>query len=131
MPLSVLVIEDKTSSRELLCYLLRRAGHDVLEAKTGPDGVAAARHELPDLTLCDMMLPGLSGVEVARTLRGDKRTKNLPLVAVTMFDDEAARQEALAAGFDHYYAKPVDIIDFVADMETLLRTIQERRALKE
>jgi CheY-like chemotaxis protein len=104
--LKVLVVEDDRDGADSLALLLGLYGHRVRVARTGPDGVAAARTDPPDVLICNLHLPGLSGLDVARQVAA------LParplLVAITAQYGEGVAAEARAAGFHHYFVKPVD-----------------------
>jgi PAS domain S-box-containing protein len=112
----VLIVEDNRDGAESLRVLLELVGHDVTLAHTGPDGVTAARAVCPEVVLCDLGLPGLSGYDVARALRADPTTADAVLVCVSGYGQERDRQQALDAGFDRALVKPVD-------PETLVRIV--------
>src|SRR5713226_10736377 len=97
----ILVIEDNQTNLDLISYLLRAYGYEVMTATDGAAGIAAAS-ETPDLIICDIQMPGIDGYEVARRLRAERATARIPLVAVTalaMVDD---RRKVIEAGFDGY-----------------------------
>ena len=98
--------------------MLELFGHEVRVANTGPDGVAAARAYRPDVILCDLGLPGLSGFEVARILRDDPALAGVTLVAVSGYGEKEDHRKALESGFDKALVKPVD--------PAALRTLLER-----
>ena len=112
----VLIVEDNRDGAESLRVLLELVGHDVTLAHTGPDGVTAAKAVCPDVVLCDLGLPGLSGYDVARAIRADPTTADAVLVCVSGYGQERDRQHALDAGFDRALVKPVD-------PETLVRIV--------
>ncbi len=91
-----------------LSTLLKASGHDVRTAFDGPTAVHAALEHLPDVVLLDIGLPDLNGYEVAARLRRKPTLLNVVLVALTDYGQEADRQEALQAGFDHHLVKPTD-----------------------
>jgi signal transduction histidine kinase/CheY-like chemotaxis protein len=107
-PLRILVVEDNLDSAESLRMFLELFGHGVTLAHTGPDGVAAARAQRPDVVLCDIGLPGMDGFAVAGTLRRQPETAATRLIAVTGYGQEEDRRRALSAGFDIHLVKPVD-----------------------
>jgi len=119
--MNVLVIEDKPTSRELVVYLLSRAGHYVVEAHDGPTGLRAARATAFDMILCDLSMPGMHGFEVAKALRADPKTAKALLICVTMHDGPGIESEVLRAGFDVYYVKPIDAPQFVQGLEALFQ----------
>jgi signal transduction histidine kinase len=106
--LRVLIIEDNADAAASLAALLGVYGHQAEVAYTGPDGVEAVARFSPDVVLCDLGLPGISGFEVARLLRADPKNARLHLIAVSGYGQEEDHQTALAAGFDQALVKPVD-----------------------
>ncbi|MEQ8230844.1 MAG: response regulator [Gammaproteobacteria bacterium] len=116
---SVLVIEDHPGSLDLMVYLLEHAGCLVHTARDGITGIAAARRHRPTLIVCDLDLPHCDGHGVARTLKDDPALAGVPLVAVTAAARSGDRDAALAAGFDGYFAKPIDPATFVADVTAI------------
>jgi two-component system cell cycle response regulator len=116
----VLVIEDNPANMELMTYLLRAFGHSVLEATDGRQGMRAAQESRPDLVICDLQLPLVDGYEIARTLKADASMRTVPLLAVTAYAMVDDRGKALAAGFDGYFAKPIDPAAFVEQVQAFL-----------
>jgi CheY-like chemotaxis protein len=106
--LLILVIEDNADAAEALRDLLELFGHRAEIAHSGPDGVAAARRLRPDLVLCDLGLPGMNGLEVARALRGEPPTRHARLVALTGYSGDDDRARTREAGFDLHLVKPID-----------------------
>ena len=104
----MLVVEDNRDAADSLQLLLEITGCEVRVAYTGPAGVAAAVEMVPDLVICDIGLPGISGYEVARRIRAECRGGRPVLVALTGYGDEGGRRQAVEAGFDHHFTKPVD-----------------------
>jgi CheY-like chemotaxis protein len=109
----------------LMSYLLRAFGHDVLTAADGEAGLEVARREAPDLIVCDIQLPKIQGMDVARQLKSHAYLKSIPLIAVTAFAMVGDRDKVLAAGFDGYIAKPIVPENFVQQVETFLPQLPE------
>jgi CheY-like chemotaxis protein len=105
MPSRILIAEDHEDNRELMCFMLRNALYDVHEACDGHECLQVAREQQPDLIMMDISMPKLDGWEVFQELKADKRTSNIPCVAVTAYA-EVDRQRALAMGFNAYLSKP-------------------------
>ena len=120
MAARVLIVEDNPANLELMTYLLNAFGYFTLIARDGLDGLRIANSELPDLIICDVQLPKMSGYEVARQAKRSAALHEIPLIAVTAFARASDRAEALAAGFDGYLAKPIDPETFVQQMEGFL-----------
>jgi CheY-like chemotaxis protein len=117
----LLIIEDHADNLELMRYLLTAFGHQPVAAMDGLAGLAAAARERPDLILCDLQLPGVDGLEVARRLKADAALRPVPLVAVTALAMVGDRERILAAGFDGYISKPIVPETFVPQIEAFLR----------
>jgi len=121
MAANILVVEDEPAIQELIAANLSRAGHTVLRA---PDAEAAARivrEALPDLILLDWMLPGMSGIDFARRLRADARTREVPIIMLTARGDERDKVTGLDTGADDYITKPFSPRELVARIKAVLR----------
>jgi DNA-binding response OmpR family regulator len=123
MKYRVLVVDDNARTQEAIALYLRHAGYDVAGASTGPGALAAAAERQPDLIVLDLMLPGLSGLDVCRALRD--RT-DVPIIMVTARTTEEDKLEGLRAGADDYVTKPFSPRELVARVATVLR--RARRA---
>jgi two-component system cell cycle response regulator DivK len=110
----ILVVEDNEKNMKLFRDVLAATGYRILEATTGSQAVDLAIEHLPDLVLMDIQLPDIDGVEALARLRADDRTASLSILALTAQAMEGDRERFLAAGFDGYLSKPVDVADFVA-----------------
>ncbi|RPI07671.1 MAG: PAS domain S-box protein, partial [Actinobacteria bacterium] len=108
-PRRILVIEDHRDAADSLRDALEIAGHDVSVAYDGPTGLAAARALRPEVILCDLGLPGLSGFDVASTIRGDAAVQPVLLVALTGYGRPQDVERARRSGFDHHICKPADV----------------------
>ena len=111
--LQILVVEDNERNMRLFRDVLQAAGHGTLEATTGERAVELATEHRPDLVLMDIQLPDIDGVEALGRLRSDERTRAVPVLALTAQAMEGDRERFLAAGFDGYLSKPVNIVDLV------------------
>ena len=120
----VLVIDDHIDSAEGLSELLTLYGHGVELAHTGAEGIRAARSACPDVVICDIGLPEIDGYQVARTLRGDARTAQARLIALTGYGDENSARQARDAGFDLHLTKPLD----AGALRRVLASLTERPA---
>jgi two-component system cell cycle response regulator DivK len=117
MTAQVLVVEDNEKNMKLFRDVLTATGFRTLEATTGEQAVALACEHAPDLVLMDIQLPDFDGIEALGRLRADERTASLPVLALTAQAMEGDRERFLAAGFDGYLSKPVNVADFVATVE--------------
>ncbi len=118
MPEKILVVEDELSLRETLAYNLKKEGYTVETAGDGRTALEAARRSKPDLLVLDVMLPGLDGFEVARTLRKEMTT---PILMLTARDDEIDRVVGLEVGADDYLTKPFSMRELLARVKAQLR----------
>jgi two-component system, cell cycle response regulator DivK len=113
----VLVVEDNDRNMKLFRDVLQASGFRTLEATTGERAVELVLEHRPDLVLMDIQLPGIDGVEALGRLRADDRIASLPVLALTAQAMEGDRERFLAAGFDGYLSKPVDIAEFVTTVK--------------
>jgi two-component system cell cycle response regulator len=118
----ILVIEDNPANMELARYVLEAFGYTVSAAVDGETGLELARAESPDLVICDLQLPGIDGIEVAKRLKAQPALARVPLVAVTAYAMVGDRERVLAAGFDGYIAKPIDPQTFVPQIAAFLKS---------
>jgi len=118
---SILVVEDESAIAELISINLRHAGFDVVLAATAEQAQLAIDAVLPDLVLLDWMLPGQSGVALARQWRAGARTRDLPIIMLTARADEADKIGGLDAGADDYLTKPFAIGELLARIRSVLR----------
>ena len=114
---SVLVVEDNEKNMKLFRDVLQAAGYRTLEATTGAQAVELAAQHSPDLVLMDIQLPDFDGVEALGRLRASDSTASLTVLALTAQAMEGDRDRFLAAGFDGYLSKPVNVADFVATVK--------------
>ena len=123
----ILIIEDNPANLKLMAYIISAAGHTLLSASDGAQGLELAQAEAPNLIVCDIDLPKLNGYEVAARLKSHPVHKAIPLIAVTAFAMVGDRERVLAAGFDGYIAKPIAPMFFVAQLEAFLSTADVER----
>ena len=111
---SVLVVEDNEKNMKLFRDVLQATGYSPLEASSGEAALALAAESDPALVLMDIQLPDMDGVEALRRLREDERTAGIPVLALTAQAMQGDRERFLAAGFDGYLSKPVDVAELMA-----------------
>jgi two-component system phosphate regulon response regulator PhoB len=117
----VLVVEDESAIAELISIHLRHAGHEVVLAADAAAAQARVDERLPDLVLLDWMLPGQSGVQLARRWRGEARTRELPIIMLTARVEESDKVVGLDAGADDYLTKPFSPRELMARIRAVLR----------
>jgi two-component system phosphate regulon response regulator PhoB len=117
----ILIIEDEQDILELVKVTLEKEGYQVMGVMSGEKGLELARSSLPDLAVLDLMLPGLSGLDVCRLLKSDPRTQQLPVVILTAKGEESDIVTGLEIGADDYLTKPFSPRVLVARIRTVLR----------
>lgn len=116
--LRVLVVDDFRDDAEHVALLLRNAGHDVMTAENGEQGIAMARREQPDLILMDVVMPGMNGFQATRQLCRDEQTSGIPIIMISGKDQETDKVWGLRQGARAYLTKRVE-------RQNLLSTIGE------
>jgi two-component system phosphate regulon response regulator PhoB len=118
---NILLVEDEPAIQELIAVNLQHAGHHVIRAPDAERALGIVKSALPDLMLIDWMLPGMSGVSLARQLRQEERTKRIPIIMLTARGEEADKIAGLEAGADDYVTKPFSPRELVARIKAVLR----------
>ncbi|MBI5783865.1 MAG: phosphate regulon transcriptional regulator PhoB [Rhodocyclales bacterium] len=121
MAATILVVEDEPAIQTLIAVNLKRAGHEVVGALDAESAQRKINEALPDLILLDWMLPGMSGLELARRLRGDARTRGVPIIMLTARGDERDKVQGLETGADDYITKPFSPRELQARIQAVLR----------
>ena len=121
MVTTVLIVEDEPEIREMLKFSLTRAGFEVKEARTSEMALQHLDSNLPDILVVDWMLPGMTGVELAKRLRRDALTENLPLLMLTARNEESDILRSFESGIDDYMSKPFSPKELIARIKALLR----------
>ncbi|MGE5400360.1 MAG: response regulator transcription factor [Ignavibacteriales bacterium] len=127
----ILVIDDHPDSVFLLQDRLQREGFEVITAYDGQSGLEKAINELPDLVLLDVMMPGLNGLEVCRTLVNTPGTKDIPVILVTAKTEAEGTKEGLQAGAFDYIRKPVNKVELLARINSALKLRETHKLLLE
>ncbi len=118
MSAKILIVDDEPPIIDMLSYNLKRGNYEVIVAWDGEEALQQARREEPDLIILDLMLPGLDGLEVCRTLR---RERDVPIIMLTARDDEIDRVVGLELGADDYVVKPFSMRELMARVKSVLR----------
>lgn len=121
----ILIVEDNPRNLKLVRDVLNHVGYRTLEAATAEDGLALARSERPALVLMDIQLPGMDGVEALGRLRADPATAETHVLALTAFAMKEDRERFLAAGFDGYLEKPLDVRQLPSQVAAALARVPE------
>ena len=118
---TILIVDDEASIRELLKFNLQKEGYTVLEAEEGTNGLLIAKSEKPDLVVLDLMLPGMDGLEICRTLKSQHNTAGIPIIMLTAKNEEIDKIIGLELGADDYLTKPFSPRELVARIKAVLR----------
>ena len=121
----ILIVEDNEQNRKLTRDLLQVHGYLTIEAETGEDAVALAATRAPDLVVMDIHLPGMSGLDALAQLRAAPATRALPVVAYTASVMPQDRNQIMAAGFDAFLSKPIDLDLF---LQTIADALERRHS---
>ncbi|WP_028116835.1 phosphate regulon transcriptional regulator PhoB [Ferrimonas senticii] len=121
MTANILIIEDESAIREMLAFVLEQHGFRTTAAADYNQGLEAVTEPYPDLILLDWMLPGGSGVQLAKTLRSNEHTRQIPIIMLTARGEEEDRVKGLEVGADDYMTKPFSPKELVARIKAVLR----------
>ncbi|MFA6320621.1 MAG: response regulator transcription factor [Candidatus Omnitrophota bacterium] len=122
----ILIVEDEKDIVKMLEYNLRKEGYVSLSARSGEDAVKTAGKESPDLILLDLMLPGIDGLEVCKTLKLGQKTAAIPIIMLTAKSQESDKIVGLELGADDYVTKPFSPRELIARIKAVLRRIKEK-----
>jgi two-component system phosphate regulon response regulator PhoB len=121
MQANILVVEDESAIQELIAINLEQSGQRASRAGSAEQAMEMIQVELPDLILLDWMLPGVSGIEFARRLRGESRTRKVPIIMLTARGEEEDKLRGLETGADDYITKPFSVRELQARIKAVLR----------
>ncbi|MEO6748378.1 MAG: response regulator, partial [Casimicrobiaceae bacterium] len=120
-PAYILVVDDDARNRKLIEAMLKSEGYRVETAHGGMQALASMAHEKPDLMLLDVMMPDMTGFELAGKLKLDPATRGIPIIIVTSLNDRASRIAALNMGAEEFITKPIDRAELWVRVRNLLR----------
>ena len=116
----ILLVDDEPDMLEMLGLRLKKIGYKVITATTGEECLQKAEEKYPDLILLDILLPGMSGFEVARQLKVKKMTRDIPIIMVTALIGKGAETKGKEHGADYFISKPFDPEDLLSKIKTIL-----------
>ncbi|MFH1377940.1 MAG: response regulator transcription factor [Planctomycetota bacterium] len=122
---TIAVIEDEPDIRNIIEYNLQREGYRAISAEDGKKGLDLIRSEMPDLVLLDIMLPRMSGLDVCRSVKGDSKTRAIPVILVSAKGEESDVVHGLRLGADDYIPKPFSMKVMLARVKAILRRSQQ------
>ncbi len=122
----ILVTDDSLLNRKLIRDILKSAGHEVIEASDGLEGINKAKEELPDLILMDIHMPNMDGITAMKKIREIPELKETPVIAITAYAMKGDRKKIIAEGFDDYIPKPVSIKDLIDKVSHCIKSSQSQ-----
>ena len=125
MMAKILIVDDEDDIAELISYNLIREGYVTVKAHDGNAALRKVKFEGPDLVILDLMLPGINGLDVCKTIRSNPQTAALPVIMLTAKSDELDKVLGLEIGADDYITKPFSVKELIARVRSLLRRVQE------
>lgn len=105
--MNILIVEDEPTSLKLAHVVLTAEGYTVRDVDSAEKALEEIQLRTPELIILDLALPGISGLDLTRKLKGNPATRGIPIIAVTFYPSQFSREEALAAGCDAYFVKPI------------------------
>lgn len=122
----ILVVEDNEINMYLSCRILKSSGYEVIEARSGEEGVELAIKEKPDLIIMDIQLPGIDGLETTKRIRETEADGEIPIIALTSYAMAGDRKKALKAGCTGYIEKPINPETFMGEIKKFLEVKDEK-----
>ena len=119
-PQTILAVDDESDILLIIKTALGSEGYRVLTASDGPEAIAVVKDEIPDLVILDMMMPEMTGFDVAKAMREDPRMLSVPIIMLTGNTDRAKIREALDQGFSYYVTKPFNFHDLTSKVKIAL-----------
>ena len=116
----ILVIEDNETNIYLVGFILKKNDYEIIEARSGEEGIELAVKKKPDLILMDIQLPGIDGLETTKRIRELDAGRNIPIIALTSYAMTVDREKSLAAGCTGYIEKPINPDTFIGEIEKYL-----------
>ena len=117
---NVLVVEDEADSMELVCGLMTHYGINCVAAVSGEEALQVLEKMTPTVIILDLALPGVDGWGVLQAVRTNKRLSQIPCIAITAFHTPELAEQAIQAGFNAYFAKPIDSTSFVRELQSIV-----------
>lgn len=127
----ILIVDDEKDIVKMLDYNLKKEGFRTISCNDGEDAMDLATRQLPDLILLDLMLPGIDGVEVCKTLKKESKTASIPIIMLTAKTQETDKVVGLELGADDYVTKPFSPRELIARIKAVLRRVKEKEKLPE
>jgi phosphate regulon transcriptional regulator PhoB len=127
----ILIVEDEKDIIKMLEYNLKKEGFRIISARDGEDALDMAVREHPGLILLDLMLPGMSGLEVCKALKKENKTGSIPIIMLTAKSQESDKVVGLELGADDYITKPFSVRELIARIKAVIRRVTDKEKLPE
>jgi two-component system alkaline phosphatase synthesis response regulator PhoP len=128
---TILIVEDEKDIIKMLEYNLNKEGFKTLSSRNGEEALDSAKANHPDLIILDLMLPGMDGLEVCKSLKSDVKTASIPIIMLTAKSQESDKIVGLELGADDYITKPFSPRELIARIKAVLRRVKEKDKLPE
>lgn len=122
MNIKILIVDDNENNKKLLSFILKKAGHETIEAKDGEEGVRLAKENLPALIFMDIQMPVMDGVAAMKLLRSELSTSKIPVIALTSYAMRGDNKKFIEEGFDNYIAKPIKVKEVLELVKEYIRS---------
>jgi two-component system cell cycle response regulator DivK len=116
----ILIVEDNEKNLKLFQIIIESLGYETLLAKNGEEGVRMAKEQIPDLIIMDIQMPVMDGISTLKVLRSNKKTKDIPVIALTSYAMKGDKERLLEIGFIDYISKPISKDSFIEVVEKVL-----------
>ncbi|MEW6456492.1 MAG: response regulator [Acidobacteriota bacterium] len=127
----ILVVDDERDILEILKYNLEKENYQVITETDGNSALRVAKEKKPNLIILDIMLPGINGIELCKILKNDEKTKDIPIIMLTVKSEEIDKVLALEIGADDYVTKPFSVRELLARIKAVLRRTAKKEKIKE
>ncbi len=128
---TILIVDDSEAGRIVLDQLLSLSGYKLEFAENGLEALAKLEENVPDLVLLDVMMPGMNGFEVCQKIRENENLKELPVLMVSMLDDQESRMQGIQSGADDFINKPFNLAELELRIKTITRLNRYRKIIAE
>ncbi len=121
MSKTILIVEDNENNMYLISFILKNKGYDIVQARSGEEGIELAKNTKPDMIIMDIQLPGIDGYETTRRIRKTEEGGKVPIIALTSYAMTGDREKAISAGCTGYIEKPINTDTLMEELEKFLK----------
>ena len=119
--MKILIVDDDARNRKLLSFILKKAGHETIDAENGEEGIRLAKENLPALIFMDIQMPVMDGVTAMKSLKTELSTSKIPVIVLTSYAMRGDHRKFIEEGFDNYIAKPIKVKEVLELVKEYLR----------